>query len=380
MRCFLGALALLAWTASLPAAEGELAATLAKIRAVQPLGVGHREAVVAAKVAAAARPEELTQILEAMDGANPIAENWLRGAAEAVAQRAGKQLPARALEGFLAGTEHSPRARRLAYELIAAVDPTAESRMIPTLLDDPSLELRRDAVAQVLDAAQKADKSQAAALYAKAFGHSRDLDQIKTAFEKLKELEATPDLPRHMGYVLHWKLIGPFDNTDDAGWDVEYPPEKKVDLQAAYDGQKGRVKWLAHATSDDYGLVDLTKALDKHKGAVTYAFVEFVAERGQPCDLRLTSPNANKVWLNGELLSANHVYHANDPLDQYIGRGQLRQGSNAILVKLCQNEQEEDWAQKWEFRLRVCDSIGTAILATNRPGKISGFGVQGSGK
>ena len=144
--------------------------------------------------------------------------------------------------------------------------------------------------------------------------------------------------------------VGPFDNVEDAGWDVAYPPETAVDLAAEYPGQKGPVKWISHATSDDYGLVDLTKALDKHKGAVTYAYAEFIADKAQPCELRLTSPNANKVWLNGELLAANHVYHANDPLDQYIARGTLRKGPNAILLKVCQNEQEEDWAQKWEFR------------------------------
>src|SRR4030095_12090542 len=102
-----------------------------------------------------------------------------------------------------------------------------------------------------------------------------------------------------------------------------------------------------------YGLVDLTKALDKHKGAVTYAFVEFVVDREQPCELRLTSPTANKVWLNGNLLQANHVYHANDPLDQYISRGTLKKGPNAILLKLCQNEQEDHWGQKRDIRLRV---------------------------
>jgi hypothetical protein len=44
----------------------------------------------------------------------------------------------------------------------------------------------------------------------------------------------------------------------------------------------------------------------------------------------------------------------------------LQAGKNVILVKVCQNEQTESWAQRWEFQLRVCDSIGAAILAPNR--------------
>jgi hypothetical protein len=361
------ALALVAGSIStLSAAEAELAAALARLRAIQPLGGGHRAAAMAAQQVAAAAPSELPRILAAMDGVNPIAENWLRGAAEAVAQRAGPQLPLPALEAFLADSGHSPRARRLAYELIAAVDPSAESRLIPQLLDDPSLELRRDAVAQALAQAAKLVKDEQAPQYEVALRHARDLDQIKEAAQHLKDLGRPADLARHMGYVPTWHVLGPFDNGDDRGWDASYPPESRIDLAANLVGQKGPIRWIAYTTTDDYGLVDLTKVLDKHKGAVAYAYAEFVSDRAQPCELRHSSPNAIKVWLNGQLVAAHHVYHAGDPIDQYVGRGTLVAGANHLLVKICQNEQPEDWAQRWEFRLRVCDRIGTAILAANR--------------
>jgi len=350
----------------------DLSQSLAKIRAVAPEGRGHSEAISAAKAIAQAEASQLPQILAAMDGANPIATNWLRIAAESVAQRASAagKLPKTDLEEFLAETKHSPHARRLAYELVAAVDPTAEQRLIPTLLDDPSLELRRDAVAQLLaTAAKAAEKPESLALYQKAFRHSRDLDQIKSSAAKLRELGQSPDIAAHMGFVLHWKLIGPFDNIDDKGWDVACPPEKKVDLAAEYDGQKGKVRWLVHATADDFGRVDLNKVLANHKGAIAYAYAEFVADRDQPCDLRMGTSNASQVWLNGEQIGATHVYHANEQVDQYIARGQLKRGPNTILLKLCQNEQTEAWAQDWAFQLRVCDAIGTAILSQARPGQ-----------
>jgi hypothetical protein len=35
------------------------------------------------------------------------------------------------------------------------------------------------------------------------------------------------------------------------------------------------------------------------------------------------------------------------------------------LLKICQNEQTEEWAQNWAFQFRVCDAIGTAVLARN---------------
>ena len=51
-------------------------------------------------------------------------------------------------------------------------------------------------------------------------------------------------------------------------------------------------------------------------------------------------------------------------MDQHVGRGVLKAGRNAILVKLCQNEQTEAWAQEWSFQLRVCDAIGGAVPVT----------------
>jgi len=39
-------------------------------------------------------------------------------------------------------------------------------------------------------------------------------------------------------------------------------------------------------------------------------------------------------------------------------------GSNTILVKVCQNEQTEQWTNEWEFQLRVTDSLGTPLVST----------------
>jgi hypothetical protein len=86
--------------------------------------------------------------------------------------------------------------------------------------------------------------------------------------------------------------------------------------------------------------------------------------------------NASKVWLNGELVGATHVYHANEVIDQYIAKGQLRRGKNSLLLKICQNEQTEAWAQDWAFQFRVCDAIGTAILSQDRPGQKVAIFIQ----
>jgi hypothetical protein len=258
----------------------------------------------------------------------------------------------------------------LAFEWLARADATARARLIPTMANDPSVELRRDAVQQLIDKANAlhdAKDPRAGKMYQEALAAARDNDQVKTLVERLRKLGLAVDLPRHFGFLMDWKVIGPFDNTDGKGFNVAYPPEQQLDLKASYKGKTDTVRWTDHVTTDDYGMVDLTKALAPHKGAVSYALTEFTSERRQPVQLRLGCVTAYKIWLNGKLVFARDEYHRGMAVDQYQLDAVLEEGRNTILVKVCQNEQKEDWAQKWQFQLRVCDATGTAILSTTRP-------------
>jgi len=347
-------------------AEADVASSLAQVRKVGAKGAGYKEAVAALQTLNRASVGELPQILAAMDGADALVTNWLRGVAETVAQREldkGGKLPVSQLEQFLVDTKHAPKARRLAYELIARVDAQAEQRIIPGLINDPSLELRRDAVALALAAAEKAgdDKAAAAKAYRTAFQSARDLDQIKVAATKLKELGEKVDLPQHMGFLMKWKVIGPFENAGGDGFQVAYPPEREYNASAEYDGKKDKVKWVDLETSDEYGTLDLNKLVGPHKGAIAYVYAEFESAKAVDAEFRLGTVNANKIWVNGELLTTNHVYHSGSAIDQYIAPGKLKAGRNTILLKIAQNEQTEPWAQDWKFQFRVCDAIGTPI-------------------
>ena len=359
--------AALAW-----ADDSAVARQLEQVRAVGPKGKNHQAAVAAAQELQQQGIEQLTQIIAGMDGANLLATNWLRGVAEAIVTshtRQGKPLPIADLEKLFADTKHSPRARRLAYEFIAAVDPTAEQRLIPPLQTDPSLELRYDAIRMAIDKAaevEKTDKAAATKLYATAFENARDIEQTKQLAAKLKELGMPVDMPTRMGFILDWQLIGPFDNSQDLAWDKAYEPEKKVDFATECRGSKGPMKWISHHTKEEFGIVDLNLALDKHKGSIAYAATEFLSPNEQTVDIRLGCINANKVWVNGELVTANRVYHTGMAIDQYSGQAKLKPGKNLILVRISQNEQTEAWAQDWRFQLRVTDTLGGPILSQDR--------------
>lgn len=355
-------------------AADDVDAWLEAIRAVQPLGGNHEAAMAAGRHLRLASAAAVPRLLAGMDGANPLAQNWLRGIIQSVVQRAesaGQPIPLDELEKFLQDTSHAPRARRFAFDLLAARDATAPDRLIPGWLDDPSLELRRDAVSAeagrargLLDGGQSAEGVRA---LRRAFQAARDVDQVKAIAESLRNAKEKADIARHMGFLMDWYLIGPFDNRDKRGFDVAYPPESEFDAAKTYPGKEGvETHWIRHATSDDFGVVDLNTALAKHKGAIAYAFTEFLSNEDRPVELRLGCINGNKIWLNGQLLTSNHVYHASTFVDQYTGHGKLLKGRNTILLKIAQNEQTEQWAQNWKFQLRACDSIGTAVLSQDR--------------
>ena len=73
-------------------------------------------------------------------------------------------------------------------------------------------------------------------------------------------------------------------------------------------------------------------------------------------------PNAWKLWLNGKYLFGRDEYHRGMAIDQYRVPAKLKAGKNVILLKLCQNEQDDDWAQRYQIQIRVCDPSGVAVL------------------
>ncbi len=351
----------------------DLTKEIAIIQAVGVEGIGNREAAAAFQKLSHADPSSLLPLLKAVEPSNAIARNWLRSAIEVIAERAtaeGHPLPLNALRDFLNDRGQSPEARRLAFELMLAIDRGTTEGMIPSFIDDPSNELRRDAVAQILVEAKKqlADSDKAAAqTYRQALDAARDVDQIQEIAKAFTEMGLKIDLPRHFGFLTNWKVVGPFHNLERAGFAEKFAPEDNVTLDATYRGKEAEVAWQPLSTQDPYGKVDLNKPYGKLKEVTAYAYHEFTSGEAREAELRLGCKNAWKIWLNGELVFGRDEYHRGQRIDQYKMPIKLRKGSNTILLKLCQNEQKQDWTVQWEFQLRVCDAMGTAILATNRP-------------
>jgi hypothetical protein len=348
---------------------------IAPILAVGPEGQGNAAAAEAWASLAKADIDRLPDVLAAMDGASPLAANWLRAAASAIVDRqraAGQALPVAQLGQLLFDLQQSPRAREYAFELLEEETPETVDQLVPGFLNDPSPALRRRAVAALIDQGKglaDADPARASLIFRQALGAAVEEDQIKALATSLEDLDQPVDLPRHFGFLTHWHVAAPFDNTGRTGFDTAFDPEQfPVDLAASYQGKDdAQVAWQPLVSRDPFGVVDLNRPFGMLKETTGYAFTAFEIDAARPAELRLACKNAWKIWLNGELIFARDEYHRGMRIDQYRLPVQLQRGTNQLLVKLCQNEQTETWTVEWQFQLRLADETGTAILATDRP-------------
>jgi hypothetical protein len=339
---------------------------------VQKEGAGHAAAVPALKSLTQQPMSALLPLLRGMDQANPLAANWLRGAFEAIADRNLKDetlFPKKELEEFTLDRTHASQSRQLAFDWLLKIDPSASDRLVPRMLDDPCAEFRRESVQRLIDAARKAGEAKHTAeskeIYLRAFRAALDPDQLNLVFDELTKMGEKPDLKSQLGLLNSWWLIGPFDHRNGVGFDAVYAPELEINLQKKYAGTVGEVSWQKKESDERHSVLDLNTLIARHKGAVAYAYHEFETDQAQHVEIRLGTPNGWKLWVNGKLIFAHEEYHLLTQMDQYRTPVLLQAGTNRILLKICQNEQTEDWAQDWKFQVRVCDASGTAVLPSS---------------
>jgi len=340
-------------------------------------GKGVAEASAAAE-RLLARGADHDEVLGKAVGAGPVAKNWILSLAEAIADRQPPEVTRKTLEHFLAGTHGDGEARYCPLDYLSRDQPELRDEMLEGRFEDPSLDIRYEAIELALKhipavdvaAADEQTKKEAIASYQRLLKAARLPQQINHIAGKLKELGEEADLRTVFGFVSNWQSIGPFDNRNQIGFGTVYPPEsqymasKKLELSHTYTGKSGEATWHAVTTDKPDGKVDLNPAFNNEKGAVVYAYTVVQSGEDVNCQVRIGSANANKVWVNGAEATANDVYHTGSQIDQYVGHVSLKRGANTVLVKVCQNEQTEPWAQDFSFQLRFTDETGLAIPVT----------------
>lgn len=302
-------------------------------------------------------------VLQAMRGSSLIGKNWLSGIANAT-QRKNPASKVE-LESFLKDTTQDPEARYTVFRWLTEGDADSRNRWLDSMLNDPSPELRYEAVAKALEPKELPEDQLKTLLDV-----ARQPEQVVELIARLDKLGVKVNQSKHFGFLSTWKFIGPFDNTGSKSYDKVYPVETdwvSNKLADTYQGRPGEVKWIAETSEDPEGAIDLAKLYNNEKGCIVYGVTEIEVPSNVKCELRVGCINAQKVWVNGELAIGNEVYHTGMQVDQYIAPIELKAGTNRILIKVCQNEQKDAWAQRYVFQARICDSTGKAIAYKVKP-------------
>ena len=340
-----------------------------QVRAVGAQGAGSAEARAARDKLAACGPEVIPHLLEGMDTPDTVAANWLRTAFDEVVNRALQDdrsaIATGELRRFVLDSKRQGRVRRLALDLLTKLDATASQQLIPPLLDDP--EFGRDAVAIALAEGDRAVQAKrpddAIAAYSKAFDAAREADQVRAAAAKLKSLGREVSIVQHMGFLVDWYVIGPFDGPEFKAFSNAYPPEKHIDLNTTYDGQNGKVGWKRFRTPDEFGTVDLVKAIAATDDAAAYAYTTLDSSELRDAQIRCGADDNLTIWLNGRKVFAKEEWQNGTRLDRFIVPVRLRKGTNEILVKVCQGPKYHDpgMANLWSLQVRICDMGGKGV-------------------
>ena len=336
-----------------------IADQLAVLRKIQPGNEAEQQAAAKTVRQLSSSDLKLLDVLRAMKGASPVGKNWLIGLANTL-HRTPNAVSQEELSSFLADSTQDPEARYTVFRWLTDNNEELRTKLLDSMLEDPSLEIRFDSVAQGILKSEGADEKQ----WRRLLDSSRHPAQTAAIIEKLKTIGVTVDMADHMGFVKSWKLIGPFDNVGSDKFSVVYDVEPDWvagKLKGSYAGKNGEATWMDHTTDNAEGQVDLAKLFNNEKGCVVYATAVIRSPSAVPCEVRVGCINAQKVWVNGAEVISNEVYHTGMQIDQYSAPITLKQGENRILVKICQNEQKEAWAQQYVFQLRLCDETGKAI-------------------
>ncbi len=342
---------------------------LALIAKTGPQGEGSAAATVARDELAKHGVEVLPKLLVAMDTSNAVAANWYRTVYEEIVARElardGTKWPVEFFKEYVSDAKRVGRPRRLVLGLLDKLEPAFREKWLPTRLDDA--EFRHEAVGLALAAGDRAlkDKDQAAAkaAFRKAFEAARDSTQVTQAAARLTPLGESADAIQHLGLVVDWWLVGPFDAPAKTGFAIVFEPEKKLDLQAKYRGQGGEIAWKQHHETDSLGQLDLNKQLGTTREAVGYAYSEFDVPREQAAQVRCGADDNCSVWLNGEKVFGRDQWLNGTRFDRFITPIQLKAGRNMLLVKVCQGPQHKDpeVSNNWSLQLRLCDEQGRGI-------------------
>lgn len=171
------------------------------------------------------------------------------------------------------------------------------------------------------------------------------------------DLSASDHWSDRCNAMLHWTLIGPFENISASGYDRSFPPEVEYDTARTYQGKNGvPARWFPIAAVRPDGWIDHL-CFFAYSKAVFYANAFVHSPVKQTIHLRVGTSGSLKAFLNDEQVLAC-ADENNNALDTYIVETELQPGWNRVLIKCGYSE-----ISKCNFKVRITGSDGHPLEA-----------------
>lgn len=171
--------------------------------------------------------------------------------------------------------------------------------------------------------------------------------KAQEALDKAEKAYTRLGFPRES----NWLVIGPFDNPDDTGLAIPYPPETEIDFSKSYQGKVDDVSWQEPSDGRGDGRLCFEHMLAPNENSIAYAFIQVSCPEHRSVQLRIGSDDGVKVWLNGEVVWTKHATRSLW-VDNDIVPVELREGENHLLFKVDQGD------GGWGLVLRITDRAG----------------------
>ncbi|MCA9138608.1 MAG: hypothetical protein KDB00_17675 [Planctomycetales bacterium] len=359
------------------AADSSLVDALRTVAQADGSAALDRAASEAAKQLQRLPSSQVTDVLAGFGNATQRGRNWLRAIAADVSDNGPFQSDS--LLSFYNDRSNDPDARYVAFQLLTQNDSDGKADLLSNAQTDPSLPIRYLKIQSMIDqaaAVKESNPQESQRILREVIANGRSPQQLEKSARLLADRGVNVDLADELGMMRKFWICGPFDNTESKHFDTAYVPENRYiesglpfSLDANGDpnpeqGKHAKVHWQRIESTDKLGMVNLNEPLANEKDAAAYVFAKFTVQDGESiptAQTRIGCITANKVWINGRLVSSNEVYHSGTRIDQYVEQCALVHGENTVLIKVMQNAQTEAWAQDWQFQFRLTRLDGSAI-------------------
>jgi hypothetical protein len=178
---------------------------------------------------------------------------------------------------------------------------------------------------------------------AREVGPVAEIAELMKGCQLPKETEAEFFAKFSNANIHYWKVIGPFPNPGGAGHDITYGPELgPVRLGATYTLNGRKVRWIDGKAKD--GRVDLQQLLKVTGAQTAYAVSWVYFPKKQSIELRLSSDNGHKLWIDRKLIATCTAREAKSSRTS-TGTIYLSPGWHELLVKVVNSD------PAWHFKL-----------------------------